>query len=59
MEDEDQQLVCDAIDAATPAIEYFEVDVIQKVFLPQVLPLLDFKSHTTNEITENLASNFG
>lgn len=36
-----------------------DLDVIEKILLPQLLPLLDFKSHTTTEITENFVANFG
>jgi hypothetical protein len=55
LEDEDQQLICDAIDAACPIIEFMDVDIIEKYLLPQVLPMLDIESHTTHEITENFA----
>jgi len=59
LEDEDQQLVCDAIDAVTPLIELIDEQVLIKYFIPQVLPFLDFKQHTTLEITDNFVENFG
>ena len=51
--------MCDAIEAICPLIEFLEDDVITKTFLPQLLPFLDFKSHTTFEITEIFAKLFG
>lgn len=52
-------MVCDAIDAVTPLIEHLEDDVVTKNFIPQLLTFLDFKSHTTTEITEIFCKNFG
>jgi hypothetical protein len=51
--------VCDAIDAACPLIEYLDDEVLNKYFIPQMLTFLDFKSHTTTEITEIFSENFG
>jgi len=51
LEDEDQQLVADAIDAICPVIPFVDDDTITKYLLPQLLPFLDFKIHTTHEIT--------
>ena len=37
LEDGDQQLVCDAILTCTPLLDYLEEEVIQKMFLPQLI----------------------
>lgn len=52
-------MVCDAIDALCPLLEYLEDDIITKYFLPQLLSFLDFKNHTTEEITGEFCKNFG
>lgn len=59
LEDGDQQLVCDAIVAATPLLEFLEEEVIVKIFLPQLLHFFCIKQHTTQEITEAIARNIG
>ena len=59
LEDGDQQLVCDALVATTPLLEFLEEEVILKVFLPQLIQFFNIKSHTTQEITEAIAANVG
>lgn len=55
LEDGDQQLVCDALVATTPLLEFLEEEVILKIFLPQLVQFFNIKSHTTQEITEAIA----
>ena len=57
-EDEDQQLICDSLEAVCPILGSVDNEMIN-IMIAKLVPLLDFKSHTTTEVTEQVSKLFG